>query len=146
MTRKTKDGTEYITGTQLKFRAYGGYPAFMQEVDGYNLYLKNQGLCEVWEGSSWSGFSIREEKSELIPMQYSGVKDKNGKEIYEGDILLHPTFGNCLVIFKYGSFGINVTSTGDRWTDGFKSFSTVTANYDLCEVVGNIFQNPELDY
>ena len=81
---------------------------------------------------------------DFIPMQYTGLHDKNGKEIYEGDVVLYSSeWGNCEVVWKYGGFGLEVNGVGG-FTDGFHSFSTVSAGQKDCEVIGNIYENPEL--
>ena len=67
-----------------------------------------------------------------ILMQYTGLKDKNGKEIYEGDIINWTTEDvNDVVRFKDGTFMI-----GDVC-----SFNVSVSNL---EVIGNIYENPDL--
>ena len=74
---------------------------------------------------------------ELNVMQYTGLKDKNGIEIYEGDIV-KDDFDRFVIIFENGGF---VASKGDEFDRS--KYRTVKIN-ELCEVIGNIYENPEL--
>ena len=88
----------------------------------------------------------------LVLMQYTGLEDKNGVEIYEGDILelranpFNKTRDLFQVVFKDGGFR-------DEWNNYIgqylppdirnKQGGRVRLN-EACEVIGNIYENPKL--
>ena len=78
-------------------------------------------------------------------MQYTGLKDIEGTEIYEGDIVLRNETGcegsynaKYKVIYKKNSFCLEVLQSYI-----FKK-GTVLCVMEECDVVGNIYENPEL--
>lgn len=73
---------------------------------------------------------------EFTLMQYTGLRDKNGKEIYEGDLVNFPTGSsiNYKVMFK---------NAGWYWGMKTPIGSMHKAHAEL-EVIGNIYESPEL--
>jgi len=120
---------------EIKFRAWNGRAMDDYPFDAFNDYALEDGrLCHVCGPDS----EPYTQPSKSILMQYTGLTDKNGKEIYEGDVLvLRAVWGGFQseVIFKDGFFGMKDRSfiypLYDSWRDSLK-------------VVGNIYENPEL--
>jgi uncharacterized phage protein (TIGR01671 family) len=81
--------------------------------------------------------SFAEPETNCVALQYTGLTDKNGKEIYEGDII-HLKFGelNANLVVKWDKYmGLKYHNGG--WT----SLVHVDTHG---EVIGNKFENPEL--
>ena len=94
------------------------------------------------DGFAWARIAF----NEIEVMQYVGLKDKNGEEIYEGDLLsLHggakPVIGE--VIFEYGCFCFKAPWIGEgNHYPELKYY--IEVEFVECEVIGNIYENPEL--
>jgi len=108
---------------EIKFRAWDGKKMF-------NVDVLAISPCR-WD-SSGTGISLAFQPHIKV-MQYTGLKDRHGKEIYEGDIIVHQNFprNKALVEFREGAFYAgNVLLSHNH-------FSAI-------EVVGNTYENPEL--
>ena len=124
---------------EIKFRAWD--KAVKMMLVGDTWYNKELTILQDIED-----LYIDKERYEL--MQYTGLRDKNDTEIYEGDILKSTANGaNCLDIFQVvwlesrASFRLKhiyVLNQDDSATFG------MTTVKDSFEIIGNIYQNPEL--
>ncbi|ELC8383211.1 MAG: YopX family protein [Clostridium perfringens] len=119
----------------IKFRAW-------DEELGEMLYTESE---EWFDDGVYFRFNKHEEELRHDLMRYTGLKDENGKEIYEGDILSIKIYSRdkiivqckALVEFKDGYFGV-------IW--GYdKSFLSLKSFFNTkFEVVGNKYENPEI--
>jgi uncharacterized phage protein (TIGR01671 family) len=118
---------------EIKFRAWDPINRVME----CNVNV-NQGT-PVKQGYQWFNKENTVLHSEL--MQYTGLNDKNGKEIYERDVIeFHVGTWKTVVEFKDGMFICYVPR--ERATVVVEEILFNVA--DRCEVIGNIYENPEL--
>ena len=133
--------TEINMQRELKFRAWDKLAErFIKCDEGYQghyvLSLKGE-FHNLQNGSGGN---------EYVVQQYTGVKDKNGVDIYEGDIL---SFRKKIFEVKYGS----VWNGEDDYIGFFtQEFGHDLINFGSCgsdeftqgQVIGNIFENKDL--
>ena len=119
---------------EIKFRAWINY-------DGFHGEMING--CQAW-GENHIDWNANDELSptheSTILMQYTGLKDKNGVEIYEGDIIPNKTHGNLIVEYDDNSAAFYL------WKDkqNLLGFPIHFSAKSELEVIGNIYENPEL--
>lgn len=74
-------------------------------------------------------------------MQYTGLKDKNGKEIYEGDIV---NIEIPVVSVNEDFIGQIKMLEGRWWVDNGNDAIPLWSEINIPNIVGNIYENPEL--
>jgi len=79
----------------------------------------------------------------VVIMQYTGLKDKNGKEIYEGDLLTD--YGEAPPLYVEYSEEHGAYCFVDKFDpSGTVYYTPLMIYYEQMEVIGNIYENPEL--
>ena len=127
-----------------KFRAWDKTTNQMRGCYGFNDMEREVYVCSVaddeFNGQLKTVHAIRRSFDEVVVMQFTGLKDKNDVEIYEGDVLYHPIQGARKVFYPYSdsvaSYGLREINTGFG--------STLQDAHAVWQVIGNIYKNPEL--
>ncbi|MGZ0043425.1 YopX family protein [Paenibacillus ottowii] len=135
----------------IKFRAWD---VFAKEMD-YEVTIDPDGKVAAFnplDGQYIRGFS----DDEKVLMQYTGLKDRNGKEIYEGDIVEN-SFSQrddfCYKVIWYEEMGqwmFDPFMKGDYDApllgieEFLKTWEDVGFEDETLEVIGNIYENPSL--
>ena len=132
---------------EIKFRSWDKINKKMEEVDGYNLYISDGRMFEIYEASyAYETYMRKNDVTDkYILMQYTGLKDKNGKEIYEGDIIEfdkwmpNETFVRVIRGEVYWS-GKGYWAVRNK--DG--KFLEMLGRTENPEQIGNIYEHPHL--
>ena len=117
---------------QIKFRAW--FDSKMWEVVQMGFNPNGSSSVTLYCNGE---LLFKDDDTDVVFMQYTGLKDKNGREIYEGDIL---TWGNNVIAKVYYADDLAVFRCVIEGTEEFDLF---TFNQEA-SIIGNIYENKEL--
>jgi uncharacterized phage protein (TIGR01671 family) len=130
---------------EIKFRAWDKenknmlYPKPLSPIKFMLSFSGEFGWFDL-DKQMWSGI-IPKRYYEL--MQYTGLKDKNGTEIYEGDLLTD--YGEAPPVYVEYSEEHGAYCFVDKFDpSGTVYYTPLMISYEQMEVIGNIYENPEL--
>lgn len=110
---------------EIKFRAWLKEAKMMVEVT--KIDFANQQLYFAFHSGDIKNTEL---------MQYTGLKDKNGLEIYEGDIRVD--------IINFSSGPARSVPKPVKWDKRGNRWNFTQNDAEKCEIIGNIYENPEL--
>lgn len=105
----------------------------------WDRFLKMLFCSDNWIWEEWKG-AIDQVDPDRVLMQYTGLKDKNGKEIYTGDVIEGNLFDYRLPIMGAVVYDEEHAAYALQNDAGL----TLLFKIDQREVIGNIYENPDL--
>lgn len=123
---------------EIKFRAWDNKLNLMLATDSVSLCI-NGDICFLDTDGEW----VADTENRITLLQYTGLKDKNGVEVYEGDILNSGACWGVRVEFENGTIWIKDLDKV-RYSNEIICIPISKFGVNHWEVIGNIYENKEL--
>lgn len=123
-----------------RYRAWIKSLKWMCDVTNISFDSKFVDICQQGDTERCTEMSV--EFDEIKLMQSTGLKDKNGKEIFEGDIVDYK--GRKALVSWHGSYASFIYRFVDELQKRNAEWNPLYLAYMRCEVIGNIYENHEL--
>ena len=123
-----------------KFRAWHNELGRMMSIS--DMWFNVDSLGEIGLNDAVMNDYITVSPDEIELMQSTGLKDKNGKEIFEGDIVDYK--GRKAVIKWHGSYASFIYRFVDELQERVSEWPPLFLSYYHFEIIGNIYENKEL--
>uniref|UniRef100_A0A6M3JF74 Putative YopX protein n=1 Tax=viral metagenome TaxID=1070528 RepID=A0A6M3JF74_9ZZZZ len=150
-------GTKFRVWDQQKQKMYYGHQCHEDDPDGAWYMIDLNGHLWVYCDAQYYPFA-RDEDSDgqyylrFKIMQFTGLRDKNGKEIYEGDILSTSNNNKLYDLWRACDFGYTQIVwdaeysgfRGTKWTPIRETGGDSVYEVQFIEVIGNVYENREL--
>ncbi|EAF2349084.1 YopX family protein [Listeria monocytogenes] len=104
----------------------------------------NPSVIEMWQTKPINEQFRIEAEEKLVWMQYIGLKDKNGKKIFEGDIVINSKGQIGYIAYLIQEAGFVVVLKTSDYRLGHRNTNEGYAVASRHEVIGNMQDNPEL--
>ena len=134
---------------KTKFRAWDKTTNQMRGCYGFNDMEREVYVCSVaddeFNGQLKTVHALKRSFDEVVVMQYTGCRDKNGIEIYEADVIKDKYDKVWLAQRYVGAFVItNKIPDSDGQESTYSYFNNLSNHHFYFEVIGNMWENPEL--
>lgn len=126
---------------EIKFRAWDKKDKCWADIEDFHICLDGT-LYNARTDDYYPNSNDSRDRFEL--MQYTGLKDKNDKEIYEGDMLKDTYIIEGKQEIDIGVIEFTSGCTCLKYNDSEQEYYPVYRGLANYEVIGNIYENPEL--